>query len=83
MAIPGISVIIRARDEAANLARCLDVLSAQQGAGDVETILVDGGSRDRTPQVAAERGAAVIALAAHESASAARSTPERRRRTIR
>ena len=55
MAIPGISVIIRARDEAANLARCLDVVSAQQGVGVVETILVDGGSRDRTPQVAAVR----------------------------
>lgn len=66
MALPGISVIIRARDEAASLARCLDVLSAQQGVGDVEIILVDGGSRDRTPHLAAERGAAVIALAPRE-----------------
>jgi hypothetical protein len=32
MAIPGISVIIRARGEAASLARCLDALSAQQGS---------------------------------------------------
>lgn len=66
MAIPGISVIIRARDDAANLARCLDVLSAQQGAGDVEVIIVDGGSEDHTPRVAAEHGAAAIALAVHE-----------------
>jgi glycosyltransferase involved in cell wall biosynthesis len=36
------------------------------GGGDVEIILVDGGSRDRTPHVAAEHGAAVIALATPE-----------------
>jgi hypothetical protein len=37
MAIPGISVIIRARDEAASLARCLDALSAQQGSAALST----------------------------------------------
>jgi glycosyltransferase involved in cell wall biosynthesis len=66
MAINDISVIIRARDEEAGVVRCLESLAAQQGVGDVEMILVDGGSRDRTPDVAADRGAAVIALAMHE-----------------
>jgi rhamnosyltransferase len=55
----GVSVIIRARDEADDLGRCLGLLAAQQGVDDVELILVDGGSRDRTPQVAAEHGASV------------------------
>jgi glycosyltransferase involved in cell wall biosynthesis len=65
MAIHGISVIIRARDEADNLARCLDILAAQRGLGDVQAIFVDGGSRDRSPVLAAERGATVISLSAH------------------
>jgi glycosyltransferase involved in cell wall biosynthesis len=62
MAIHDISVVIRARDEAANLTRCLDILAAQRGVGELQVILVDGGSRDRTPQVAAEHGATVIAI---------------------
>jgi glycosyltransferase involved in cell wall biosynthesis len=60
MSHTGISVIIRARDEQANLARCLDILDLQQGVGDVEVILVDGGSRDCTREVGARRGAVVI-----------------------
>jgi glycosyltransferase involved in cell wall biosynthesis len=63
MAIDGISVIIRARDEETDLARCLDLLASQRGVGELEVILVDGGSRDRTPQVAAEHGATVIPIA--------------------
>jgi glycosyltransferase involved in cell wall biosynthesis len=65
MAINGISVIIRARDEEANLARCLDTLAAQQGVGELEVILVDGGSQDRTLRVAADHGAVVIPVAPH------------------
>jgi GT2 family glycosyltransferase len=60
MSRTAISVIIRARDEQANLARCLDILDLQQGVDDVEVILVDGGSRDRTREVGARRGAIVI-----------------------
>jgi rhamnosyltransferase len=62
MAIHDISVVIRARDEAANLARCLDILAAQRGVGELQVILVDGGSRDRTPMLAAEYGATVISI---------------------
>jgi glycosyltransferase involved in cell wall biosynthesis len=62
MAIHDISVVIRARDEAANLTRCLEVLAAQRGVGELQVILVDGGSRDRTAQIAAEHGATVIPI---------------------
>jgi glycosyltransferase involved in cell wall biosynthesis len=60
MAGPAISVIIRVRDERANLARCLDILELQRGVGEVEVIVVDGGSADGTAQLAARRGATVL-----------------------
>jgi glycosyltransferase involved in cell wall biosynthesis len=60
MALDGITVIIRARDEEASLGRCLDILAAQRGVDAVEVILVDGGSRDGTRAVAARHGARVI-----------------------
>jgi glycosyltransferase involved in cell wall biosynthesis len=56
----GVSVIVRARDEAETLARCLAVLGAQQGVGEVEVIVVDGGSRDTTAELARSRGAIVL-----------------------
>lgn len=54
------SVIIRARDEAGNLARCLRLLAAQSGLEAVEVIVVDCGSRDDSVKVARAAGAAVI-----------------------
>lgn len=60
MSSTAISVIIRARDERANLARCLDILELQRGVGEVEVIVVDGGSRDGTDAVARRRGATVL-----------------------
>jgi rhamnosyltransferase len=59
---PEISVIIRARDEAASIGRCLALLAAQGTAGGVEVIVVDDGSRDATTEIARDRGARVIAL---------------------
>ena len=58
---PDVSVIIRARDEAANLPRCLQRLDAQRLDGITrEVIVVDGGSRDGTAAVASGHGARVI-----------------------
>ena len=57
----GVSVIIRARDEERDLARCLAVLAGQRGVGEVEVIVVDGGSRDGSVGLARSRGAIVVA----------------------
>ncbi|MEM9233329.1 MAG: glycosyltransferase family 2 protein [Pseudomonadota bacterium] len=50
-----ISVIIPAKNEEANLPRCLSKLARFQ-----EIVIVDSGSEDRTPDIAAEHGADVI-----------------------
>jgi len=56
-----VSVIVRARDEAASIGRCLDLLSAQRLDGRaLELIVVDSGSRDGTAQIARRHGAKVI-----------------------
>jgi glycosyltransferase involved in cell wall biosynthesis len=55
-----VSVIIRARDEAENLRRCLADLRAQQGVEVLETIYVDTGSADHSLAVATHSGAAAI-----------------------
>jgi glycosyltransferase involved in cell wall biosynthesis len=59
-----ISVIVRARDEAGSIGRCLELLQAQQGfsAGAVEVIVVDSGSRDDTAAIAARAGARVVSI---------------------
>jgi glycosyltransferase involved in cell wall biosynthesis len=62
-----LSVIIRARDEAAEIGRCLDLLSAQRtGERGIEVIVVDSGSRDGTAEIARERGARLLSIAASE-----------------
>src|SRR5437764_9113130 len=59
----GLSVIIRARDEARNLARVLGLLRAQEtGELTVEVILVDCGSSDDSLAVAASYGARTLEL---------------------
>lgn len=67
----GVSVIVRARDVERNLGRCLELIGAQKRVGDVETILVDCGSRDRTLEVAAGHGATVVSAPAASSSGAA------------
>ncbi|HEY2769838.1 MAG TPA: glycosyltransferase [Solirubrobacteraceae bacterium] len=61
---PDISVIIRARDEAGSIGRCLGLVRSQEGfeAGAVEVIVVDSGSRDDTVAIAAGSGARVISI---------------------
>lgn len=49
-----LSLIIPTRDRASILARCLDALTAQQVDAEVEVIVVDDGSRDRTSVVLAQ-----------------------------
>jgi rhamnosyltransferase len=61
--MPGASVIIRVRNEHQNLDRCLQLLSAQRDvAGRVEVIVVDAGSTDATPDVAARHGARLLPI---------------------
>lgn len=58
MSIRGrLSVIIPTLDEASELPRCLAALARQEDAGfEVERIIVDGGSRDATLEIAREAG---------------------------
>ncbi len=53
-----ISIIIPTLNEAENLRRLLPMLNADDGM--TETIVVDGGSKDRTAEIAREHGATVI-----------------------
>ncbi len=65
MAQPQISVIVPARDEAASIGRCLELVGEQETGGrEFETILVDSGSRDRTVEIAVGRGARVVSIPA-------------------
>lgn len=62
-----ISVIIRARDEAPAIGRCLELLGAQSAAGRVtDTIVLDSGSRDATAEIARRHGAEVIEIPRRE-----------------
>ena len=68
-----VSVVVRARDEEANIVRCLELLAAQRLDGpDPELIVVDNGSRDATAEIARGRGARVISLSRGESGALAR-----------
>jgi rhamnosyltransferase len=60
---PDISVIVRVRDEEANLRRCLEILASQRtGARRSEVIVVDCGATDGTAAVAEQAGARVLTL---------------------
>ena len=60
---PRVSVVIPARDEAANLGRTLAALFAQAPAGvELEVIVADDGSTDGTAAVARAAGARVLRL---------------------
>jgi len=50
--LPGVSVIVAARDEEAGVADCLACLRAQAYGGPLEIVLVDDGSSDRTGEIA-------------------------------
>jgi GT2 family glycosyltransferase len=53
---PHISVVIPVLNGAAVLPGCLDALAGQRDAPPFEVIVVDNGSRDATPRVAADHG---------------------------
>jgi glycosyltransferase involved in cell wall biosynthesis len=55
-AVPRLSAIVIAKNEARNIADCLDTLSFCD-----ERIVVDGGSTDFTARIATDRGAQVVA----------------------
>lgn len=62
-----VSVIVRARDEAASVGRCLELIKGQQtGERHTEVIVVDSGSRDGTAAIARRHGASVIEIAQHD-----------------
>ncbi|MGD8396980.1 MAG: glycosyltransferase, partial [Candidatus Eiseniibacteriota bacterium] len=52
-----LSVVVVARDEAARIGRCLASVAFAD-----ELLVVDTGSRDRTPELAAAHGARVVEL---------------------
>lgn len=56
-----VSVIVAARDEEADIGACLDGLLAQTYPA-LEIIVVDGGSTDRTVEIARQRGPRVLVL---------------------
>ena len=61
----GASVIIRVRDEAPRLERCLELLAGQRGLGSpVEVIVVDSGSEDGSAALAERAGARVVSMPA-------------------
>lgn len=60
--LPALSIVVPARNEAANLGRLLPTLMDSGYPGPYEVIVVDDGSTDRTAQVAVEYGARVIVL---------------------
>ena len=58
--LPAVSIIVPARNEAANLAHLLPSLQAQRYPGKIELIVVDDGSTDGTAAVAAGHGVRVL-----------------------
>ncbi len=62
---PDVTVIVRARDEEQPIARCLAFVDAQRtGSLEVEKVVVDNGSIDRTVELAAASGARVVSIPA-------------------
>jgi len=59
-AAPTVSIVIPARNEADYLPDCLDSVAALDTEYDYETIVVDGDSDDRTPEIAREYGVTLV-----------------------
>jgi glycosyltransferase involved in cell wall biosynthesis len=61
-----VSVIVPVRDGARYLGELLDAVAAQRVDANVEVLVVDSGSRDRSADIARDRGARVLEIAPHE-----------------
>ena len=57
---PDVSVVIPARDAERSLGRTLEAIARQEFDGEVEVVVVDNGSRDRTAQLAHSHGVRVV-----------------------
>ena len=57
---PRVSVIVPARNEAANIVSCVRSILAQELSGDLEVIVADGRSTDDTASLARSAGAIVV-----------------------
>lgn len=57
-----ISVVVRVRDEAPAIERCLELLAGQRVSAPVEVIVVDDESRDGTAELARRAGAQVVSI---------------------
>jgi len=64
----GVSVVVRVRDEAVSLARCLALVQAQavNGVAPAQLIVVDNDSRDDSAEVARAHGALVVPISTSE-----------------
>jgi glycosyltransferase involved in cell wall biosynthesis len=71
---PRLSVVVCSYNGEASIRRCLDALSAQTIHQDLEVIVVDDGSADRTGHVALAHGASVIWHPVNRGLAAARNT---------
>jgi len=63
---PLVSVVIRARNEAARLGECLAAIQSQDHSGPAEVILVDSGSTDGTIEIARRSGARIVEIRPEE-----------------
>ena len=63
---PDLTVIIPARDEARTLPRCLEGIQGQVYKGRVRILVIDSGSTDGTPDLAARLGAVVMRIPPEE-----------------
>jgi succinoglycan biosynthesis protein ExoA len=57
---PHVSVVVPARNEAADIQACIRSILAQQVEAELEVIVVDGSSSDGTPELARSAGAVVV-----------------------
>ncbi len=76
---PDVTFVVPVRDAADSLNQCLASIRANAAAGELEVIVVDNGSQDRSAAVAREAGAVVMMMpaepvAALRNAGAARAT---------
>jgi glycosyltransferase involved in cell wall biosynthesis len=61
-----LSVVVIARDEERTIGACLASIFAAAGARDVEAVVVDSGSTDRTREIAARHPVRVVSLGADD-----------------